>query len=205
MSLLLADKFPILMMIMTAIAILFVIQYMRKAEQMLFEKQIRWLKIAVGIALFLLVFGYGLRLIMTLFFSIEYFKISFSAGCVILYDPLVRIVYGIMIFKIFKLSVKILNNFSKLEVFKQQNVELLTELNQRIMQLLAIRIIANIIYCLLMIMIDISSNHAYEALNGNFDTMLGILSLFILMLIISTVTTIYTKAVEQYNENSLII
>lgn len=205
MSLLLADQYPVVMMILTTITILFVLQYMRKAERMLFEKRVHLLKIAAGIALLLLVCGYGIRIILTLFFSIEYFKISFGAGCIILYDPLVRIVYGIMIFKIFKFSLNILNNFSKLEVFKQQNVELLTALNQRIMQLLALRIIVNIIYCVFVIVIDTSTNHAYGSLNANFDSMFGILSLFILMLIVSAVTTIYTKAVEQYNENSLII
>lgn len=205
MSLLLADQFPIFMIILTSTAILFVIQMMRQSKRMIFEKQVKWLKIAACIALFLLVCGYGIRLIMTIIFSIDYFKISFSVGCIMLYDPFVRIVYGILIFNIFKLGLKILNNFSKLEKFNQQNAVIMNELNRRIMQLLAVRIVFNILYCIFTIYINTTSNYVYSSLNANFDSIFGILCLFILMLMINAVTTIYTKAVEQYDENSLII
>lgn len=205
MSLYLTDRFPIFMIILTSAAILFVIQMMRQSKRMLFEKQVQWLKIAAYIALFLLVCGYGIRLIMTIIFSIDYFKVSFGAGCIMLYDPFVRIVYAMILFNIFNLSLKILNNFSKLEIFDQQNAIVMNELNRRIMQLLAVRIVFNILYCVFTIYISITSNYAYSSLNANFDSIFGILCLFILMLMINAVTTVYTKAVEQYDENSLII
>lgn len=205
MSLLLADQYPIFMIIVTSAAILFVIQMMRKSKHMIFEKQVKWLKSAACIALLLLVYGYGSRLIMTFIFSIDYFVISFSVVCIMLYDPFVRIVYAIIIFNIFRLGLKILNNFSKLEIFNQQNVAIMNELNRCIMQLLAVRIIFNIIYCLFVIYISTTSSYVLSSMNANFDSIFGILCLFILMLLINTVTTIYTKAVEQYNENSLII
>lgn len=142
---------------------------------------------------------------MTFNFSIDYFVISFSVGWFMLYDPFVRIVYAIIIFNIFRLSLKILNNFSKLEIFNQQNAAIMNELNCCIMQLLTVRILFNIIYCIFVIYISTTSNYVLSSMNANFDSIFGILCLFILMLIINAVTTIYTKAVEQYNENSLII
>lgn len=42
-----------------------------------------------------------------------------------LYDPFVRIVYAIIIFNIFRLGLKILNNCSKLEIFNQQNAAIM--------------------------------------------------------------------------------
>ncbi|RHN01366.1 hypothetical protein [Dielma fastidiosa] len=205
MNFILADQYPLIMLILTAAAILFVLQYRRNESRISFQKRVQWLKYAAYFALSLLIIGYGIRIILTFIFSIEYFKIKFSGGLLILYDPIVRLFYAFMILKIFKAGLIMLNNFSKARIFDAENLMAMSKVNQGIMKLLIVRIIANIGYCLCMMGIDFSSNHAYPSLYYSFDSVYGILSLFILMLVISVITVIYEKAAEQYNENCLIV
>ena len=91
MSFILADQYPLIMLILTAAAILFVLQYRRNESRISFQKRVQWLKYAAYFALSLLIIGYGIRILLTLIFSIEYFKIKFSGGLFILYDPIVRL------------------------------------------------------------------------------------------------------------------
>lgn len=122
MSFILADQYPLIMLILTAAAILFVLQYRRNESRISFQKRVQWLKYAAYFALSLLIIGYGIRIILTFIFSIEYFKIKFSGGLLILYDPIVRLFYAFMILKIFKAGLIMLNNFSKARIFDAENL-----------------------------------------------------------------------------------